>query len=183
MASMFTRKIYRCVAAAFLAALAAIPSLAAPPSPQDAPKPAASGPLYGSKIAPPIIEQGKFTLHKFEQPIGAETYEISSDDTSLTVKINFKFTDRGSPVPLTATFRCDKDLTPQKFEIKGNNSRLSTIDESVELGPQIAFLRDRDKHTEAHRPAQFFTIAGYAPAAMQMLMVRYWSTHGSPAEL
>jgi hypothetical protein len=32
-------------------------------------------------------------------------------------------------------------------------------------------------------PAQFFTIAGYAPTTMQMLMVRYWATHGSPADL
>ena len=29
--------------------------------------------------APPILEQGKFTLHKFEQPIGEETYEIRRD--------------------------------------------------------------------------------------------------------
>ena len=177
MASTFTQKICRrLAAAAFLATLATISSLAAP-------NPAGFPQTIGNKVAPPIIEQGKFILHKFEQPIGEETYEITSDDTSLTVKMNFKFTDRGSPVPMTATFHSSKDLTPEKFEIKGNNSRLSTIDRSVELGPQIAYLRDRDKHTEAPRPAQFFTIAGYAPAAMQMLMVRYWATHGSPAEL
>ena len=29
----------------------------------------------------------------------------------------------------------------------------------------------------------FFTIAGYAPSTMQMLMVRYWATHGSPVVL
>src|SRR5580704_13715666 len=177
MASTFTQKICRrLAAAAFLATLATISSLAAP-------NPAGFPQTIGNKVAPPIIEQGKFILHKFEQPIGEETYEITSDDTSLTVKMNFKFTDRGSPVPMTATFNSSKDLTPEKFEIKGNNSRLSTIDRSVELGPQIAYLRDRDKHTEAPRPAQFFTIAGYAPAAMQMLMVRYWATHGSPAQL
>jgi imidazolonepropionase-like amidohydrolase len=44
-------------------------------------------------------------------------------------------------------------------------------------------VRDRDKWTESSRPAQFFTIAGYAPATMQMLMVRYWATHGSPTQL
>ncbi len=47
-----------------------------------------------------IVEQGKFTLHKFEQPIGEETYEIRRDGDSLAVKMDFKFTDRGSPVPL-----------------------------------------------------------------------------------
>src|SRR4051794_30725602 len=66
-----------------------------------------------------IVEQGKFTLHKFEQPIGEETYELRRDGDSISAKIDFKFTDRGSPVPLSTTFRASPDLTPQAFEIKG----------------------------------------------------------------
>jgi imidazolonepropionase-like amidohydrolase len=99
------------------------------------------------------------------------------------VKIEFKFTDRGSDVPLTTTFRSANDVTPSAFEIKGKNSRLSTIDQAVDVQPGKVRLRDRDKWTDTARPKQFFTIAGYAPATMQMLMVRYWATHGSPAEL
>lgn len=130
-----------------------------------------------------VVEQGKFTLHKFEQPIGEETYQITHDGDSLAVQMNFKFVDRGSPVPLTASFRGAQDLTPESFEIKGNNSRLTTIDEAVEVHADNIRIRDREKWTESARPAQFFTIAGYAPATMQMLMVRYWAAHGSPAEL
>jgi imidazolonepropionase-like amidohydrolase len=130
-----------------------------------------------------VVEQGKFTLHKFEQPIGEETYQITRDGDSLAVQMNFKFVDRGSPVPLAASFRGAQDLTPESFEIKGNNSRLTTIDEAVEVQPDKIRVRDRDKWTESARPAQFFTIAGYAPATMQMLMVRYWASHGSLAEL
>ena len=130
-----------------------------------------------------VVEQGKFKLHKFEQPIGEETYEISRDADSLSVKMNFKFVDRGTPVPLTASFRGAQDLTPHSFEIKGNNSRLTTIDEAVEVQPYKIRVRDRDKWSESSRPAQFFTIAGYSPATMQMLMVRYWAAHSSPAVL
>ena len=54
---------------------------------------------------PAAVEQGKFILHKFEQPIGEETYQISRDGDSLDVKMDFKFTDRGTPVPMTAAFR------------------------------------------------------------------------------
>jgi imidazolonepropionase-like amidohydrolase len=129
------------------------------------------------------VEQGKFILHKFEQPIGQETYEVTKDGDSLRVKMDFKFTDRGSPVPLTASFRGAADWTPEEFEIKGNNSRSTTIDDAVEVQPEKVRVRDRDKWTESARPGQFFTIAGYAPATMQMLMVRYWATHGSPAQL
>jgi imidazolonepropionase-like amidohydrolase len=128
-------------------------------------------------------EQGKFILHKFENPIGEETFQIVRDGNWLNVKMNFKFTDRGTPVPLSATFRSSEDLTPEAFEIKGKNSRSTDIDEQVEVQSTQIRVRDRDKWTEAARPAQFFTIAGYAPATMQMLMVRFWASHSSPAEL
>lgn len=130
------------------------------------------------------IEHGKFTLHKFEQPIGEETYEIRRDADSLAVTVDFKFTDRGSPVPLSATFRGAPDLTPQAFEIKGRTARSVEIDQSVTIQGETVHLRTRDKQSDATAPSgPFFTIAGYAPTTMQMLMVRYWAAHGSPATL
>jgi imidazolonepropionase-like amidohydrolase len=164
------------MAAAFALALWALPARAVP---QEAPAPQAQA----AQPAPPPVEQGKFILHKFEQPIGEETYQVTREGDSLVVKTNFKFTDRGSAVPLTASLRASTDLTPEAFEIKGKNSRLTDIDEAVEVQPDKVRVRSRDKWTESARPAQFFTIAGYAPATMQMLMVRYWAAHGSPAEL
>ena len=134
--------------------------------------------------APALVEQGKFTLHKFEQPIGQETYEIRRDGDSLAVKMDFKFTDRGTPVPLSATFRGAPDLTPQAFEIKGHTARPVSIDEALTIEAGKVHFRTRDKQSDLAPPSgPFFTIAGYAPATMQMLMVRYWATHGSPAKL
>jgi imidazolonepropionase-like amidohydrolase len=131
-----------------------------------------------------VVEQGKFTLHKFEQAIGVETYEIRQYRDSLAVKIDFKFTDRGQDVPLSASFRGTSDLTPQSFEIKGKTARPVSIDESMTIESGKVHLRTRDKQTDAALPSRpFFTIAGYAPTTMQMLMVRYWAAHGSPAEL
>ena len=132
----------------------------------------------------PVVEQGKFTLHKFEQPIGQETYQIRRDGDSIMAKIDFKFTDRGSEVPLTTTFRAAQDLTPQAFEIKGRTARPITIDEAITIGDGKVHLRSRDKQSDSAAPSgTFFTIAGYAPTTMQMLLVRYWATHGSPAQL
>jgi imidazolonepropionase-like amidohydrolase len=131
----------------------------------------------------PIIEQGKFTLHKFEQPIGEETYQIRREGDFLAVKVDFKFTDRGSAVPLSATFRSAADLTPMAFEIKGRTARPVSIDESISIENGKVQLRSRDKRSEEDAPAgPFFTIAGYAPTTMQMLMVRYWAAHGSPTQ-
>jgi imidazolonepropionase-like amidohydrolase len=131
-----------------------------------------------------IVEQGKFTLHKFEQAIGQENYEISRDGDSVVVKMDFKFTDRGSPVPLTATFRGALDLTPQAFEIKGQTARPVSIDEAITVAAGKVQFRTRTKQSDSAAPTgPFFTIRGYAPTTMQMLMVRYWATHGSPAQL
>src|SRR5215470_8381644 len=131
-----------------------------------------------------IVEQSKFTLHKFEQALGEETYEIRRDGDSLAAKIDFKFTDRGSEVPLSTTFRAEEDLTPRSFEIKGRTARTVSIAQAITLDNGQLHFRTRDKNSDTARPSgPFFTIAAYAPATMQMLMVRYWASHGSPANL
>jgi imidazolonepropionase-like amidohydrolase len=133
--------------------------------------------------APAVVEHGKFILHKMEQPLGEESFETTRDGETLTTQINFKFTDRGTAVPLSVTLRTSGDLTPQFFEIKGKTARPTSIDQAVEVQADKIRIRNRDEWTEAARPKEFFTIAGYAPATMQMLMVRYWASHSSPAEL
>lgn len=119
------------------------------------------------------VETGKFRLHKFQQPIGEESYEITRDDKSIVVKSDFKFTDRGTEVPLSTTLRTDKNYTPTHFEIKGKTSRQSTIDDEIDITGTTASIREGKDTRQAIVPARFFTIAGYAPAAMQMMMMRY----------
>jgi hypothetical protein len=109
------------------------------------------------------VEQGKFRLHKFEQPIGEETFQITRGHDSLTVRMDFKFNDRGTDVPLLTTFRGSSDLTPQAFEIRGKTSRFSTIDEAVEVQPGKVRLRNREHWTEVPSPSAFFTIRGVRP--------------------
>src|ERR1700757_4978809 len=70
----------------------------------------------------PVVEEGKFRLHKFEQAIGWGSYQITKDGNGLAVKTEFKFNDRGTDVPLTANLKAKNDWTPTQFEIKGKNS-------------------------------------------------------------
>src|ERR1700741_4042434 len=145
------------------------------------------GPSYGQASAPSaqpeVIEHGTFILHKMEQPLGEESFETTRDVQILLTRVTFKFVDRGTAVPLSVNLRTSQDLTPQFFEIRGKTSRPTDIDEAVEVQAEKIRVRNRDKWTDAVLPKYFFTIAGYAPATMQMLMVRYWTSHGSPAEL
>ncbi|HEV7473029.1 MAG TPA: hypothetical protein VGN90_03205, partial [Pyrinomonadaceae bacterium] len=43
-----------------------------------------------------VLETGKFRLHKFEQPIGEETYTIRREGDGIVVTSSFEFTDRGT---------------------------------------------------------------------------------------
>jgi imidazolonepropionase-like amidohydrolase len=122
-----------------------------------------------------VTEQGVFNLHKFEQLIGKETYTLTRSPEDVTLKSDFKFTDRGTPVPLIATLTMDKDLTPRDFQIKGKISRFSSIEDSV---------HGRSAGTVTIPPGEnFFDIQGYAPVSVQMVLVRYWRSHGSPKML
>jgi imidazolonepropionase-like amidohydrolase len=123
----------------------------------------------------PAPEQGSFNLHKFEQLIGKETYTLTPSQNEVVLKSDFKFTDRGTAVPLTATLTMEKDLTPRDFQIKGNISRFSSIENTV---------HGRSAAQVTIPPGEnFFDIQGYAPVAVQMVLVRYWRSHGSPKTL
>src|ERR1700730_3598884 len=126
---------------------------------------------------PQPIESGKFRLHKFEQPIGEETYTIRQEGDSLLVRSTFEFTDRGSRVPLTAELRTAQDLTPESFLINGKISRFSTIDSSIEIKARSATIREGKDTRQMVVPNNFFTISGYAPVTMQMMLVRYLNSH------
>ena len=67
----------------------------------------------------------------------------------------------------------DQNYTPKNFQIKGSTARGSTIDDEIKIDGSTASIREGKDTRQAAVPRQFFTIAGYAPAAMQMMMMRY----------
>lgn len=136
-----------------------------------------------AQSGPQPIEAGKFRLHKFQQAIGEESYEVTRDGDTLVTKCDFKFTDRGTAVPLQATLRTKQDLTPLAYEIKGKTSRLSEIDTAIEVAGSAVKIREGNQTREVPAADHFFTISGYAPVAVQMMMVRYWATTGGKGAL
>jgi len=131
----------------------------------------------------PATEHGVFRLHKFEQPIGEEIWDIANDGGNLTVNANFKFKDRFTEVPLTSKLEYAADLTPISLTLKGKNSRFNPIDDTVTVDGGTIHIREGEATHDAAKPAQFFLIANYAPTVAQMMLIRYWLAHGSPATL
>jgi imidazolonepropionase-like amidohydrolase len=111
-------------------------------------------------------ESGRLSLYFLQLPVGQETYELQNG----VLHASFEYTERNSKVPLTATLRVKPDLTPLEFEIHGKSYRPFSVDAHfVAEGNSV--------------PERFFTVDGYAPFSVQMMMLRYWNTHGRPARL
>src|ERR1700760_1053260 len=134
-----------------------------------------SAALGWAQAGQPANEHGVYELHKFEQAMGKETYTITRSGNEVALKSDFKFTDRGTEVPLTTSLTMDKDLTPKDFQIKGKISRFSAIDNSVHgrSAGQVSIPAGEN----------FFDIEGYAPVSVQLMLMRYWKSHGSPKSL
>jgi imidazolonepropionase-like amidohydrolase len=111
-------------------------------------------------------ETGKLSLYFIQLPVGQENWEFSEG----VLKSSFEYTERNSRVPLEATLKVQKDFTPVEFDIHGKSYRPFSVNAHfVAAGQKL--------------PERFFTVDGYAPFAVQMMMLRYWNAHGRPAKL
>jgi len=128
-------------------------------------------------------DSGSFFLHKFAQNIGKETYTVTKTGNTLNYDVDFKFVDRGSPVPLKAKMSVTSASEPLSLWIKGSTSRFSTINDSIVINNKKVTIKvDSLTHTEALKPIAF-PIGGYSPGTVQMLMLQYWKSHKQPASI
>ena len=125
-------------------------------------------------------DSGAFLLHKFQQPLGKETWSLSATETARTYSVNFKFVDRGSAVPLKTTIELTPDQEPLRLITHGNTSRFSTINDSVSIQNNTATIRVDDSVYTLPVKENTFPVAGYSPATTQMLLLRYWNKHHQP---
>jgi imidazolonepropionase-like amidohydrolase len=109
-------------------------------------------------------ESGKLQVFFLQLPVGQESYELKDGMLNAV----FGYTERGSRVALEATLKMRSDLTPEHFEAHGRSYRPFTVDASV---------------TPQNVSGPFFTISGYSPFSVQMMMLRYWLAHGKPVHL
>ena len=130
-------------------------------------------------------ERGAFTLFKFAKAIGRESYTLAPrGDGRLELKDDFLFTDRGTRVPLKTVLLTDGELRPLTFATDGSSSRSSELHDTVEVAADgVRVTRDDTSTTEPRPAGDFFVADGYAPVAMQELLMRFWLRHGRPERL
>jgi imidazolonepropionase-like amidohydrolase len=139
--------------------------------------------LAAQRPAAHPAEHGRLRLHYVLKPIGYEDYTVARDDEGFELTSAFDFTDRGGRVQLAATLRTAPDLTPLLFRAKGKSYRFVNVDSDVTIAGRDATVRADGATQHVTVPQTFFTVDGYAPFSAQMLLVRYWQTHGRPRTL
>ncbi len=132
-----------------------------------------------SQNKPAIIDSGTFYLHKFAQHIGRETYQVTKTPDAITYSVDFKFVDRGSPVPLKAKLYVTPGLEPLGLTIKGNVARSASINDSISMRGK-AFVRVDEKGDFVPTKGLTFPVAGYAPGTVQQVLLQYWKNHHQP---
>ncbi len=124
--------------------------------------------------APSTEERGRFKLYKYQFPVGEETYEITRAGESVRLAARSELTFIGGKVSLAATLHTRRDLTPTRFEIKGQTSTRSDIDVSVEVERGVARVREGARTRSVPVEENFYMTGGLAPVSMQTLLFRYW---------
>ena len=139
--------------------------------------------LRGFSAMTQTSDSATFLLHKFAQNIGKESYVLQRTDSGVFYDVTFKFTDRGTPVPLKARLGVTAKYEPLSLWIKGNTSRFSTINDSIVLHGKRASIRVDDSTYSRDLSQQSFPVAGYSPGTVQMMLLKYWQSHGKPASI
>jgi imidazolonepropionase-like amidohydrolase len=126
-------------------------------------------------VSAQTVERGKLIIYKYQQKMGEENYEITSESDALVLKTDFKLNFVGDDVPVTTTLRVRKDdLSPLNFETNGKTSTRTEVDAAVNVQNGMANMRSGQETKSEKVSGKFFTVAHPAPIAPQMMLFRYW---------
>ncbi|MEP6495412.1 MAG: amidohydrolase family protein [bacterium] len=129
------------------------------------------------------VEQGTIRLHFLLRPVGIERYAVTRAAGTLAVQSDVDFTERGTRVRLTGALAMRADLTPEHLTVTGNSYRVFFVDTHVDVRNGVATVRAIGDSSTVPLAGSYFTVDGYAPLAIQMMLVRYWESHGRPTSL
>ena len=136
---------------------------------------------------PPLgADRVVFTLHKFLAEVGVEidTY-VALPGGGTEAKALFSYRDRGSIVPLAASFTFGSKGALERYAAWGRTSRFTKIDDRIVARGDGAFDVGRAGAPVSRVAPEGLAVvgSGYAPMLAQDLMLRAWLQHGRPAKM
>jgi imidazolonepropionase-like amidohydrolase len=125
-------------------------------------------------------DSGTFVLHKFENPIGKESYYITTNGKEIICKSDFKLADRGATVHLVSEFKTSALREPLSLVIKSKSETSNDLKDSISINGTQAYIEAGDSSNTKNIEPLTFPVDGYAPGTLQQELLQYWKNHGQP---
>jgi imidazolonepropionase-like amidohydrolase len=128
-------------------------------------------------------EHGVYVTYLLLHAVGSETYSVGAPGPEGSVMtITSTLSDRGSTRASTSTLTMDARFAPVRLELKRVGA---PADETwrTEVGARSATVQEPGASRTLNKPAVAYVGFASMPAALQMMMMRYWTLHHEPASL
>ncbi len=131
----------------------------------------------------PVVEHGTYSVHLLLHTVGSEEYTITrapSGQLHLTTQV--RTADRGMAHSNTVTLDMDAHYAPAKLR-QIHSPAIPAGDTQSEISGTTAHVQEGGLSRTFPAPHTSFPGLSSTPAAVEMMMVRYWEAHGRPARL
>ena len=132
---------------------------------------------------PEVIEHGTYVVRMLLHPIGREEYTITqSPDGELELHTTTTVSDRGTTRRTSTTLELSPTLAP--LRLQSNTLPPSPGGPALtQVAGSITTVREGETSRTFSTPSLGFPTLANTPAALEMLMMRFWKAHHQPASL
>jgi imidazolonepropionase-like amidohydrolase len=128
---------------------------------------------------PITLEHGVYQVHLLLHAIGTEEYTIAEQpDGTRVLTTTTSTNDRGMKRSSVSALTFGDHFEPLKLEQKSGD-----VTSTTDISANRATIAEPSGTRTVAKPPVAFVGFGNMPAAVQMLMMRYWQFHHSPARL
>jgi imidazolonepropionase-like amidohydrolase len=128
---------------------------------------------------PLLVEHGVYQVHLLLHAIGTEEYTITDDrDGQRTLTATTNTNDRGMKRTTVSTLTYGDHFEPLRLEQKS-----ATATSVTEIAGNKATIHELDQTRTLAKPPIAFVGFSSMPAAVQVMMMRYWMYRHQPARL
>jgi imidazolonepropionase-like amidohydrolase len=128
-------------------------------------------------------ESGRYITYSLQHAIGSEIYSLTpSGPGGSVLTVTASLSDRGSTRAGTTVLTMGARLAPTRLELKRDGAPADEI-WRTEVGATSTTVREPSGDRTLATPAVAYVGFAQMPAALQMMMMRYWLAHGEPAAL
>ncbi len=135
------------------------------------------------QAAPVVVEHGTYTIHSLLHAIGREEYAVGrAGDGGLEMATTSELSDRGSKRASKLRLVMGREFEPITL-VQESVPAVAGNGLSAEVSGTEATVKEAGVSRTLTLPKTAFVGFASMPASLQMMMMRYWRAHGSPAHL